>query len=154
MKQIVNISFLIIIISFLSCNLKKKGNSQPFLKIDLPYEANLNEELKGNLIYSSPFDKIPINSEERRYIYLYLAVVDKPTHEYKKFYQKVTDTFIRIGDRIIPIDGIKFKKKGKQYINGFIIDQLYKEDPNDKSKFRISTIETKVISPIKVKASL
>lgn len=143
---------LLVFLSIISCEKKGKADPKEKVKVEvsLPTSIFVNEEIEGDVIYTSDFDSIKLDSEERRYIFLYLTKSKDPIRSFEDLKKVQTDTFVAITNNIIPIYDLKFNKKGKVFLEGYILDQVYLKDVKDSIKVR--TIETRISHPITVKA--
>lgn len=109
--------------------------------INLPQKIPVNTNIEGEIIYTSYFDTLKLKENERRYITLYLTMSEKQLRidELKKIQM---DTFVSISDSIIPIYDLKFNKKGKAFLEGYIVDEVYLDETEEN--FRVKTLETKI----------
>ncbi len=83
-------------------------------------------------MYSSLFDTLNLKLVKDRYINLYIKGNDRKT-EYSELKKIEHDTFVIYEDTIRFI--VNFDKLGKNYLNGFIEDEVYIE--NKDSTVRI-----------------
>ncbi|RNL83110.1 hypothetical protein ED312_15720 [Sinomicrobium pectinilyticum] len=150
-SPIVYYIFLSGFLLFSSCNNKTKKkeekNSTSQIEIKLPDSLQMNTEMEGEIIYRSDFDTVRLKNGEKRYIYLYLSEGDSPLSDFRELKKQEMDTFVPINDEhLIPVYNIVFEKSGKKFINGVLVDQIFKNE--EEGNVKITTLETKVIHPI------
>ncbi|MGS2761628.1 hypothetical protein [Sinomicrobium sp. M5D2P9] len=135
---------------FSSCNKTKKKeekNYTPKVEIKFPDSLQTNTEMEGEIIYSSDFDTVGLKNGEKRYIYLYLSEGDNPISDFQELKKQEMETFVPINnEHLIPVYNILFEKTGKKFVNGVVVDQIFKNTGEENVK--ISTLETKIIHPI------
>ena len=90
---------------------------------NFPDTVIVGQIYKGTIKYISPLDTIKLKERDRRYLWFYArGNVDMIT--LKELFKVEHDTFVSIGSGIIPVNNIVFNKKGENYINGYIEDQV------------------------------
>ncbi|MGS2738394.1 hypothetical protein [Sinomicrobium sp. M5D2P17] len=150
-SPIVYCVFLSGFLLFSSCNIKTKKreekNYTSKVEIKFPDSLQTNTEMEGEIIYSSDFDTVGLKNEEKRYIYLYLSEGDNPISDFQELKKQEMDTFVPINKaHLIPVYNILFKKSGKKFINGVVVDQVFKNV--EEGDVKITTLETKIVHPI------
>lgn len=150
-SPIVYCMFLVGFLLFSSCTDKTKKkeekNYTSKVEIKFPDSLKMNTEMEGEIMYSSDFDTIRLKNGEKRYIYLYLSGGDSPLSDFRELKKQVMDTFVPINDEhLIPVYNIVFEKSGKKFINGVVVDQVFRNV--DEENVKITTLETKIVHPI------
>ena len=107
------------------------------MKFYLPDTIQINDTLKGHLIYRSEFDTIKNN--DTHVVDFYFTKTTSLSQNFEEFKNKKCDTFVRIRDSIIPIYDITFEKKGSQLFEGYIRDYLFIDRGNDSIQIKTST---------------
>ncbi|MDO6818990.1 hypothetical protein [Zobellia sp. 1_MG-2023] len=103
----------------------------------LPDTIQINDTLKGHLIYHSEFDEM--GNDDTHVIDFHFAKTDSLSNNFEEFKRKRYDTYARIRDSIIPIYDITFEKKGSQLFEGYIRDYLFIDRGNDSIQIKTST---------------
>ncbi len=130
------IILILVYIQIVSCK-KEADEKVEYVKfgktnVVFPDTLILNKKYKGYVLYSSLFDTLNLKLVKDRYINLYIKGNDRKT-EYSELKKIEHDTFVIYEDTIRFI--VNFDKLGKNYLNGFIEDEVYIE--NKDSTVRI-----------------
>lgn len=143
---------LLLIVSCKKENKAISANRTPLtnIEISLPDSITTNKIVYGEITYSSVFDTIILKENERRYIFLYLTKSKKISENFENFQKMELDTFVRLDNHIIPIYDIEFAYKGKMFLDGYVIDQVFLDSNTEIGKVNISTLETKITHPITI----
>ncbi|MDN3676338.1 hypothetical protein QWY90_03320 [Flavobacterium paronense] len=145
------ILYLSLILFFVSCkqenkNLKKTIQKKPYYTsysgkesswdLYFPDTIVLNRKYKGRIVYKGILDTITTSFEDEhsRYIKVVLMTSDKLNGHLETLRKMAKDTFGAINYREIPFYDISFKKPGVNYIQGYIIDQVFLEAKGTKPK--------------------
>lgn len=116
--------------------------------INLPQKIPVNTNIEGEILYTSYFDTLKLKENERRYITLYLTKSENQLRSVDELKKVQMDTFVSITTNIIPIYDLKFNKKGKMFLEGYIIDEVYLNET--KEDIRVKTLEIKISHAINV----
>lgn len=152
----IKLVFSILIYTFFSCkgNPKQDIYKDHLLKIIyiLPDTININQKLNGQILYKSEFDTINLVEDESRYVFLYINVNDYITKNYTDFLKQPHDTFVpkKGGHNLFNIENIVFNKEGKQYIDGYFVDEVWLKRNSFNDEFKVPMIKTKFFHSIVV----
>lgn len=155
-KVTFNIALLLLILVLNSCNNKKEiQNKDMYFKIEyiLPDTIKFNDKLSGKIFYSSKFDTVILKNDESRYVFLYLKVTEKISRNFEEFIEEPCDTFVPLTNenKIYTIKSLKYNKIGNQFIDGYIVDELWLNRNSKNNSIKIPIIESKFIHPIYIK---
>ena len=148
--------FLIVVLCFISCKddspvskgmIKIVPKKESFSKtnFNFPDTVELNKVYKGKIFYASLFDTLNLKKGKDRFVSFYVNS-DNKRLTFQQLMKVKHDTFYIQKDTIF--FDISFKKRGSNYINGFVSDEVYIE-----SKDSIRTVEKIIdfIIPVFVK---
>lgn len=151
----INTTMLYLILSLFltitACKEKEKeenNQKEVEISINLPQKIIANRGIEGEILYSSHFDTLNLKDNERRYITLYLTKSSKRIESIDELKLAELDTFVAINNNIIPIFDVEFTEKGKMFLEGYIVDEVYLYET--KEDLRIKTLETKLSHSISV----
>lgn len=145
-------TIFIVFFSTNSCNLKNKkvpfGKNEEVTEINLPDSIMVDSVFGGYIEYDSSWDSLKGMDLEKKYTFLYITLSQTRLNSFKNLKKVDHDTFVQIENNIIPIYDLKFKKRGKMILQGFIVDQYFLKHNSDFK--RIITEELKITHPIVV----
>lgn len=101
-----------------------------------------NKSYEGYIKYKSNFDTINSKQGDRRFTLYYAKSTSKLTSEYSEIKMQTLDTFGSKNNNEIPIK-FNFKNLGKNYVDGFIEDQIL-VPTKDSTKVRVITQDARI----------
>ncbi|NRT13757.1 hypothetical protein HNP99_000082 [Flavobacterium sp. 28A] len=116
-----------------------------------PDTVFVNEKYDGKIEYKSDLDTITTvfdDVKKARFMYYSFLTTNDKNYEVEYLKTIVTDTFVAISNKEIPLYNIKFNRLGLNYFDGIITDEVMIEnggkDKNGGLNTRVITHETRL----------